>query len=66
MDRWAYARKPKHLFIESGKPFHNCFVEIFNGRFRDECLNDHWFLNLQQAKEIIEEWRFDYNNDRPH
>ena len=66
MGRWAYARNQRHLFIEPGKPFQNCFVESFNGRFRDECLNEHWFLNLQHAKEVIEEWRLDYNNERPH
>ncbi len=66
MDKWTYVRKQKHQFIEPGKPFQNCFVESFNGRFRDECLNEHWFLGLQHARDIIEEWRLDYNQNRPH
>ena len=53
-------------FIEPGKPVQNVFVESFNGRFRDECLNEHWFLHLADARRIIEAWRIDYNRDRPH
>ena len=44
----------------------NAFIESFNGRFRDECLNENWFLSLQDAREIIEHWRIDYNQNRPH
>ena len=53
-------------FIEPGKPVQNAFVESFNGRFRDECLNEHWFLHLADARRIIEVWRIDYNSNRPH
>lgn len=66
LDQWAYVRKQKHHFIEPGKPMQNGHCESFNGRFRDECLNEHWFLNLEDARKIIEEWRVDYNNKRPH
>jgi putative transposase len=66
MENWAYTRDLKHLFIEPGKPVQNCFVESFNGRFRDECLNEHWFKCLMHAKSVIEQWRFDYNHNRPH
>ena len=51
--------------IEPGKPNQNAYVESFNGRLRDECLNEHWFLNLAQAKAIIEAWRHEYNEERP-
>jgi putative transposase len=53
-------------FIRPGKPGENAFIESFNGRFRDECLNENWFLNLKQARGIIEAWRQDYNEVRPH
>ena len=53
-------------FIEPGKPSQNGHVESFNGRFRDECLNQHWFLGLQDARSTISSWRRDYNLNRPH
>ena len=53
-------------FIQPGKPTQNAYVESFNGRFRDECLNEHWFADLVEAREVIEEWRQDYNEVRPH
>ena len=53
-------------YIEPGKPVQNAFVESFNGKFRDECLNEQWFLNLREAKETIERWRQYYNSARPH
>ncbi len=53
-------------FIEPGKPTQNAFIESFNGRFRDECLNENWFLDLDDAREIIEAWRIDDNTSRPH
>src|SRR5947209_5306768 len=56
---------PVH-FIEPGKPNQNAYVESFNGRMRDECLNEHWFMSLGQARETIETWRQDYNAVRPH
>ena len=53
-------------YIAPGKPMQNGFVESFNGRLRDECLNEHLFTNLNEARQIIEEWRIDYNINRPH
>jgi transposase InsO family protein len=53
-------------FIRPGKPVENAFVESFNGKFRDECLNEHWFQSIAEAKQIIEAWRIDYNTVRPH
>jgi putative transposase len=66
LDAWAYQRGVKLNFIRPGKPVDNSFIESFNGRFRDECLNDHWFTSLDEARRIIEDWRVDYNNERPH
>jgi len=53
-------------FIEPGKPVQNAFVESFNGRFRDECLNEEWFTGLAHARTVIEAWRVHYNTNRPH
>ena len=66
LDAWAYARGVTLRFIRPGKPIENAYVESFNGKFRDECLNEHWFLNLADAKAAIEAWRVDYNTVRPH
>lgn len=66
LDRWAYEHRVEHQFIQPGKPVQNAFVESFNGTMRNECLNEHWFLDLEDAKEIIEAWRIDYNTERPH
>ena len=66
LDEWAYRKGVRLNFIEPGKPVQNAFVESFNGRFRDECLNEHWFLHLADARRIIEAWRIDYNRNRPH
>jgi putative transposase len=66
LDRWAHERGVKIAFIRPGKPVENAFIESFNGKFRDECLNENWFVSLQDAKEKIETWRRDYNRDRPH
>jgi len=66
MDQWAYRNQVELKFIQPGKPMQNGFIESFNGRFRDECLNQHWFETLEQAKEIIEDWRIEYNTDRPN
>ncbi len=65
-DSWAYARGIKIDYIQPGKPVQNCFVESFNGTLRDECLNLHWFLTLEDARRTIETWRRDYNSVRPH
>jgi hypothetical protein len=53
-------------FIDPGKPTQNAYIESFNGRYREECLNQHWFTSIGEAREIIEEWRIDYNTERPH
>jgi putative transposase len=66
LDEWAYRRGVKLNFIRPGKPIENAYVESFNGRLRDECLNTNWFINLKNAREIIEVWREDYNQVRPH
>jgi hypothetical protein len=61
---WARDRKVRLHFIQPGKPTQNACIESFNGRFRDECLNEHQFATLGQARLIIEAWRLDYNTDR--
>jgi putative transposase len=66
LDEWAYRRGIKLSFIRPGKPIENAFIESFNGRLRDECLNTNWFLSLKHARTVIEEWRRDYNSVRPH
>jgi putative transposase len=66
LDTWAYARGVHLRFIRPGKPIENAFVESFNGKFRDECLNEHWFASLAEARTLIEAWRVDYNTVRPH
>jgi len=66
VDAWAYERGVKLHFINPGKPVENAYIESFNGRFRDECLNDHWFMTLDHARKEIEAWRIDYNTERPH
>jgi putative transposase len=56
-----------HLhFIQPGKPVQNACIESFNGKFRDECLNEHWVLTLQEAQLVIEAWRREYNEERTH
>ena len=66
LDEWAYRKGIKLNFIRPGKPIENAFAESFNGRLRDECLNTNWFMNLKHARDIIEDWRRDYNEVRPH
>ncbi len=66
LDRWAYERGVTLDFSRPGKPTDNAFVESFNGRLRDECLDTHWFLSLEDARAKIEAWRRDYNEFRPH
>lgn len=66
LDQWAYQHAVELRFIDPGKPIQNAVCESFNGRFRDECLNEHWFLGLSDARRIIEAWRRDYNQERPH
>ena len=62
---WAHERGVARRLIEPGKPNQNAYIESFNGRFRDECLNEHWFTSLAHAQAIIETWRHEYNEDRP-
>lgn len=66
LDAWAYRRGIQLHFIEPGKPTQNGYAESFNGRVRDECLNEHWFPTLEEARRLIEAWRQDYNTVRPH
>ena len=62
---WAHDRHVTLRLIEPGKPNQNTYIESFNGRFRDECLNEHWFTSLVHAQTIIEAWRREYNEERP-
>lgn len=64
--KWRHDQGVNWQYIEPGKPMQNGYIESFNGKFRDECLNEQWFLNLKYAKEQIEKWREDYNEKRPH
>ena len=66
VDQWAYEQGLQWHTIQPGRPMENGYVESFNGRFRDECLNENWFTSLADAREKIEQWRQDYNQARPH
>lgn len=66
LDQWAYKRGVRLHFIQPGRPVQNAFIESFNGRLRDECLNQNFFATLEDARLKIEVWRRDYNEDRPH
>ena len=66
MDKWAYEHNVALDFSRPGKPTDNAMVESFNGRLREECLNEHWFLSLADAERKIEAWRRHYNEGRPH
>jgi len=66
LDEWAYRRGVKLNFIRPGKPVENAYAESFIGRLRDECLNENWFSSVREARDIIEAWRRDYNEVRPH
>ena len=66
VDQWAYQNHVALHFIERGKPTQNAFIESFNGKFRDECLNQNCFVDLREARQVIEAWRVDYNTVRPH
>ena len=66
LDLWAYTNGVTLDFSRPGKPTDNAFIEAFNGRFRAECLNAHWFLTLADASEKMEDWRKYYNEVRPH
>lgn len=66
LDEWAWRRGVKLQFIQPGKPVQNAYIESFNGRFRDECLNEQIFIDIDDARRKIEAWRQDYNRERPH
>lgn len=66
LDQWAYQNGVELKLIQPGKPTQNGYIESFNGKFRDECLNEHWFRDLAHAREEIRHWRLDYNEKRPH
>ena len=66
VDQWAYQNQVALHFIERGKPTQNAFIESFNGKFRDECLNQNWFVDLRHARKVFEDWRVDYNTVRLH
>ncbi len=66
LDAWAYRNGVQLEFSRPGKPTDNAFVESFNGHFRAECLDQHWFVSLEEARQMIEAWRIDDNTERPH
>ena len=66
MDLWAYQNGVRIAFSRPGKPTDNAFVESFNGTFRAECLDAHWFTTLTETRKIVETWRKEYNESRPH
>ncbi|ELY2043108.1 IS3 family transposase [Enterobacter ludwigii] len=66
LDQWAFEHGVELRLIQPGKPTQNGFIESFNGRFRDECLNEHWFSDILHARKTINDWRQDYNECRPH
>lgn len=66
LDAWAYQNHIKLHFIRPGKPVENAYIESFNGRYRDECLNENLFRTIDEARVVIEAWRCDYNRHRPH
>lgn len=66
LDQWCYQNGVELDFSRKGRPTDNAYAESFNGRFRDECLNFHWFMSLEDARVKIEDWRREYNDQRPH
>lgn len=66
LDQWIYRNNVEVKLIRPGKPIQNGFIESFSGRFRDECLNEHWFADLHHAREMIGQWRKDYHEHLPH
>jgi putative transposase len=66
VDLWVYQNAVRTAFSRPGKPTDNAFLESFNGTFRAECLNAHWFTSMTEAKRIVETWRVEYNESRPH
>ena len=66
MDLWAHQNQVRIDFSRPGKPTDNAFIESFNGTFRSECLSAHWFTSITEARQLIENWRREYNESRPH
>ena len=66
LDQWASTQGIRLAFIRPGRPVENCFIESFNGKLRDECLNQHHFASLAEAQQRIEAWRQEYHTERPH
>ena len=66
LDAWAHQHGVSLHFIDPGKPIQNAHCESFHGRLRDECLNEHWFLSVGDARQIVEAWRQDDHRERPH
>jgi putative transposase len=66
LDQWAYLNGVELDFSRPGKPTDNAFIEAFNGRLREECLNENWFLSLEDAREKVEAWKEEYNRQWPH
>ena len=66
IQRWLRVNQIKTLYIEPGSPWQNGYIESFHSRFRDECLNREWLLNLREARVVIDDWRQHYNTERPH
>jgi len=66
LDQWAYLNGVELDFSRPGKPTDNAYIEAFNSRLRQECLNENWFLSLEDAREKVDTWRQDYNGERPH
>lgn len=65
MVQWGHTHGVMLRLIEPGKPNQNAYIESFNGRFRDECLNEHWFVSLAHARTVIATWHREYNQERP-
>jgi putative transposase len=66
LDQWAYLNQVRLDFSRRGKPTDNGLIEAFNGRLRAECLNENWFMNMDDARKKVEAWRRHYNEERPH
>ena len=66
LNQWAYDHDVNHVFTDPGKPTQNGYIESFNGKLRDECLNQHWFRSVAEARIVIKAWRVEYNQERPH
>jgi len=64
--KWCQEKEIRWDYIQPGKPYQNGYIESFNGKLRDECLNEHVFTSLQEAKRLVEAWREEYNGRRPH